>query len=687
LTLLNLYSLPFVISAVVIVVFGLYLFRVNFLGGSKAILGFFFLLAAWAVADTVDIISTDLPLKVILSEIRFILISWIVMVLLIQVTRVVGQGPKITPRKQLILASVPTTVLAITNPWTGLMFQGAHVEFNGLFYITAYQPGPWLFVYLAFAFGAPIFYLSFLSLSLLRNKDSALYKRRQLWMPLLALSLPPVVAGIYMLLYDPYGFFVPISVVSCFSTIMFTFFYNRHGILDLAPIARSGLVDMVSDLMLVLDNDFRIVDVNQKMRALMFGSISVPKDRSIESVLGIRWPALLLAIKEGQKKGEVALEIEGISKTFDYSIELLTRDHIGIVGRMVLLRDVTEKKQNEAALAESEKRFRNLMEMAPFPVLVLDPSGDRILYANSYLYSVLKLQKGDQPSDSIFADLENHRNLITDLSSTGEINDRQIRLRRSDGFVFWAIGSASIVQFEGQSAILSTFNDISPLVLAKEELAQSNQKLKLISSITQHDLTNKLQITSGYIELMKKDSGNGVEYLNKIERSTKEAQNLINFTREYQNLPANSPGWQHIENAFQNASSQLDTGKIELDVRTGDLTVFSDDLFMKVFYNLIDNTLRYGEHVSKISLEYHANENGLSLRYSDDGVGIIAENKENVFDRGFGKNTGLGLSFCREIMKMNEMSIVECGEPGKGVIFEIRVPKERFLVRSDEHSL
>jgi hypothetical protein len=60
----------------------------------------------------------------------------------------------------------------------------------------------------------------------------------------------------------------------------------------------------------------------------------------------------------------------------------------------------------------------------------------------------------------------------------------------------------------------------------------------------------------------------------------------------------------------------------------------------------------------------------------DDGNGIVAEEKEKIFERGYGKkNDGFGLFLSREILAITGITIIENGTPGKGVRFEIRVPK------------
>jgi signal transduction histidine kinase len=64
----------------------------------------------------------------------------------------------------------------------------------------------------------------------------------------------------------------------------------------------------------------------------------------------------------------------------------------------------------------------------------------------------------------------------------------------------------------------------------------------------------------------------------------------------------------------------------------------------------------------------------------DDGEGIPAEEKERIFDRGFGKNTGMGLFLAREILSITGITIRETGKPGKGGRFEIMVPKGVYRV-------
>lgn len=91
-------------------------------------------------------------------------------------------------------------------------------------------------------------------------------------------------------------------------------------------------------------------------------------------------------------------------------------------------------------------------------------------------------------------------------------------------------------------------------------------------------------------------------------------------------------------------------------------------------YNLTDNTIRHGETATEVQISINTGKEDIKIIWSDNGVGVPLDNKENIFHRGVGKNTGLGLFLIREILAITGMTIKETGEPGKGARFEITVP-------------
>ena len=80
------------------------------------------------------------------------------------------------------------------------------------------------------------------------------------------------------------------------------------------------------------------------------------------------------------------------------------------------------------------------------------------------------------------------------------------------------------------------------------------------------------------------------------------------------------------------------------------LCVTADSLLKQLFYNFLDNSLKYGEKVTQIRLHFTNEGDGVKLFYEDDGVGIPEANKPKLFHEGFttGKSTGLGLFLDKE---------------------------------------
>jgi signal transduction histidine kinase len=217
----------------------------------------------------------------------------------------------------------------------------------------------------------------------------------------------------------------------------------------------------------------------------------------------------------------------------------------------------------------------------------------------------------------------------------------------------------------------------------EEAIRLANKKLNLLSSMTRHDIINQITAVLGYVHLMEIKGlppEKMMRYLGKIEDLTVTIQRLIEFTRDYQDLGVRGPTWQQIDEDFWRAAASFRDGGLTFTSGTEGLDIFSDQMLNKVFHNLIDNTIRHGG-ARHASLTYAVEGEELLLHYRDDGVGIAAEEKDLIFERGFGKNTGLGLFLVREILSITGIGIAEVGTPGKGVDFVMRVPEGSFRLR------
>jgi signal transduction histidine kinase len=160
---------------------------------------------------------------------------------------------------------------------------------------------------------------------------------------------------------------------------------------------------------------------------------------------------------------------------------------------------------------------------------------------------------------------------------------------------------------------------------------------------------------------------------------------MIQFTKEYDAIGVSTPVWQDVRTVLDTAAKQAPLGKVVVknDLPAGQ-EVFADPLIVKVFYNLMDNAVRYGGKITTVRFSVEKAGDDHVIICEDDGDGVVAEEKEKIFDRGFGKNTGLGLALAREILDITGITIRENGELGKGARFEMTVPKGAYRLQTDK---
>jgi len=208
----------------------------------------------------------------------------------------------------------------------------------------------------------------------------------------------------------------------------------------------------------------------------------------------------------------------------------------------------------------------------------------------------------------------------------------------------------------------------------------TNRKLNTLSSITRHDILNQISAIVMYLSLAEETSTEPVviDHLKKIEQLTELIQAQIRFTRDYQSIGANAPIWQVVAATVRSAIQNLNMGTIRVENLLGSLEIYADYLLEKVFFNLVDNSLRHGGNVSVCRFLYRKEQNGVTILYEDDGIGVPASAKDKIFKREYYRNTGYGMFLAHEILSITNLSIKETGDPGHGVRFEIFVPEGTY---------
>ncbi len=217
---------------------------------------------------------------------------------------------------------------------------------------------------------------------------------------------------------------------------------------------------------------------------------------------------------------------------------------------------------------------------------------------------------------------------------------------------------------------------------SEDALSRANKKLTILSSITRHDIKNQLNALSGYLELSGENPETPAvmrEYLRKEISIVRTVESQIDFTRSCEDMGKTAPVWQNVRESVMRAAAVLPVRDVTVEVDRPDLSLYADPLFEKVFYNLIDNALRYGgDTLTRISVSSRETKEGLVITCEDDGAGIAGADRVHLFEQGFGKHTGLGLFLSREILSITGITIAETSKPGNGARFEITVPKGAY---------
>jgi len=352
-----------------------------------------------------------------------------------------------------------------------------------------------------------------------------------------------------------------------------------------------------------------------------------------------------------------------------------------IKGWVGTIMDITERKTIEVELRESEEKFRSLAENTAALLFSLDING--IFTYVSPLINRYGFLVEDVVShhfiDFVYPDdrKEVQANLRAVIDGESEITS-VFRIVDKWGYIHWVeeILTIRVDVFGKPVGVYGVMRDVTDRRRTEDAMQLANKKLNLLNNITRHDIINTITGVLGCVD-MAVSTENKEEHdilLTEIKDLVRVIQRQITFTREYQEVGVHAPVWQNLKNAMDQVLVNFSNQNIlfELDLEVTE--IYADPLLEKVFYNLIDNAIRYGETITTIRFYYQISDKGLALICEDDGVGIPAEAKEQIFERGIGRNTGMGLFLTREILMITGITIRENGTYGKGARFEILIP-------------
>ncbi len=344
-----------------------------------------------------------------------------------------------------------------------------------------------------------------------------------------------------------------------------------------------------------------------------------------------------------------------------------------------------ERRQAVRALQDSEKRYRALFEGANDPIFIFEE--DRFVDCNEKALDTFRCTRefliGKAPwelSSPVQPDgVPAFASAVEKMQAaySGQPQFFEWRITAPSGKRYDTEMSVSRLDVKGPRQLQAIVRDVTARKQTEAALIAANRKMHLLSGITRHDILNQLTVLQGNLEFMRERITDPVllGYMDRQGRALGFISRQIAFTQDYQDLGVRAPDYRGLRECVAHAAADLDARDLTLLTEIGGFEIYADTMLEKVFYNLFENSVRYAGPAPEVRVGCRRRGESLVIVVEDNGPGIPAHEKERIFIRGFGRNTGLGLFLVREILSTTGIGIRETGEPGKGARFEILVPE------------
>ena len=421
------------------------------------------------------------------------------------------------------------------------------------------------------------------------------------------------------------------------------------------------------------------------------------------------------------EKQRLLLSFENPAMTFEHRIHLpaggfrwfrrtdraLFDENGSIIEYQMVASDITEQKEAEEALRESEERYRMLAEHAFDGILIQDLTGT-ILYVNQSIVRMFGYSRVDEVlgmNTLSFVAPEFRETVIRDLQNViggnqGYIQKYNAVKPNGETLIIESVGT--MISYQGKTANIVALRDVTEREMTAVRLRNELDRKKDFINVAAHELRTPLQPVVGYLDLLVEDAAgfkiqpDALEILKKIRTYVESERHMVSQILELSLLesvhehywPKMGPvGIRELVDLVIRQGKYLPEATITVDIPADTLVTSNGPYIHEILDEILSNAISYSNPPRIIGIKSEETATDLQISVTDNGIGIAPDKLEVIFDpfyisdsdklsRKYGR-LGVGLTMARNRATRLGGTISVSSVFGIGSTFTLTLPKNR----------
>ncbi len=424
--------------------------------------------SVWIFFYILELLSSDIKLKILWSKIQYLGISTVPATFFILILYFSGYVEWATKNKRLYLYIIPLITLAIvfTNEYHGLIWKQIELVQEGRYFFLDYQYGLWFWVSMGYSY--VLLLISYIILFRILLKNIRIFKLQAITL-ICAILVSWVANILYLLEMFPIKKFdiTPLALVVSTGFILWGITFFKTG--DFIPFEITQKIDNDRDFLIASDTRGRILYISplgENLLKIKTQEISGKTMAEVQPDFALYFNNIV-----NKQDGEVVTFPETEGRFFKIHISPLVISGKTVAGKIFMFRDITEQCNAEKALKDSEKNYRSIFENIMDGIFRCSPDG-KLIDVNPAMMKIL----GYAEKSEMLLNSDNEGVYSTFNNDSGNSKGRvfEAQLKKKDGSLIWVDISAQLIEEDDKCTYsIGIVRDI-------EEKKKSNEKITFL---------------------------------------------------------------------------------------------------------------------------------------------------------------------------------------------------------------